>query len=88
MKNYRLILCYDGTKYSGWQRLGNTENTIQQKIETILSRLLEQEVEIAASGRTDAGVHAAKQVCSFHAETELQCEDLLKDIKPFTAEEA
>lgn len=83
MKNYRLILCYDGTKYGGWQRLGNTENTIQQKIETVLSRLLEQEVEIAASGRTDAGVHAAKQVCSFHAETELQCEELLKEIRRY-----
>ena len=83
MKNYRLIICYDGTKYGGWQRLGNTENTIQQKIETVLSRLLEQEVEIAASGRTDAGVHAAKQVCSFRAETELQCEELLKEIRRY-----
>ena len=83
MKNYRLTLCYDGTKYSGWQRLGNTENTIQQKIETVLFRLLEQEVEVSASGRTDAGVHAAKQVCSFRAETELQCEELLRVLRRY-----
>ena len=83
MKNFRLTLCYDGTKYSGWQRLGNTENTIQQKIETVLSRLLEQEVEVAASGRTDAGVHAARQVCSFRAETERECEELLKELRRY-----
>ena len=83
MKNYRLTLCYDGTKYSGWQRLGNTENTIQQKIETILSRLTEQNVEVAASGRTDAGVHAAKQVCSFRADTEMKCEELLQEIRRY-----
>ena len=81
MKTYRLTLCYDGTKYSGWQRLGDMENTIQQKMETVLSRLLKQEIEVAASGRTDAGVHAAKQVCSFRAETELQCEELLKELR-------
>ena len=83
MKNYRLTLCYDGTKYCGWQRLGNTENTIQQKIETVLSRLLEQKVEVAASGRTDAGVHAARQICSFRAETELPCEELLQEIRRY-----
>ena len=48
MKNYRLTLCYDGTKYSGWQRLGNSENTVQQKTETVLSRLLEQEIKAFA----------------------------------------
>ena len=83
VKNYRLTLCYDGTKYSGWQRLGNTENTIQQKVETMLSRLLGQQVEVAASGRTDAGVHAARQICSFRAETELPCEELLQEIRRY-----
>ena len=44
MKNYRLTLCYDGTRYSGWQRQGNTGSTVQAKTETLLSRILGQDV--------------------------------------------
>ena len=81
MQNYKLTLCYDGTRYKGWQRQGNTPGTIQEKLETILSRMLEQPVELAASGRTDAGVHARMQVCSFRAETELTPEELLRELR-------
>lgn len=68
MSRYKLTLCYDGTRYRGWQKQGNTDNTIQQKLETALSRLLEQPIEVAGCGRTDAGVHAREQVCSFDAQ--------------------
>lgn len=81
MTNYRLILCYDGTRYRGWQRLGSTANTVQQKVEEALSRLLGQPVALCASGRTDAGVHARNQVCSFQAETDLPCEELLTALR-------
>ena len=81
MQNYKLTLCYDGTRYKGWQRQGNTPGTIQEKLETILSRMLEQPVELAASGRTDAGVHARRQVCSFRAETRLTSEELLRELR-------
>lgn len=77
MQNYKLTLCYDGSRYKGWQRQGNTDNTIQAKMEMLLSRLLEQEVEIAASGRTDAGVHARMQVCSFRANTDMSVDVML-----------
>lgn len=83
MNNYRLELCYDGTRYNGWQKLGNTENTIQNKVETALSGILEQSVEVSASGRTDAGVHAKMQVCSFRAETEMSCEQVLKELRRY-----
>lgn len=81
MRSFILTLCYDGTRYKGWQRQGNTENTIQFKLEALLSRLLEQDIELAASGRTDAGVHAKKQVCSFRAETDIDCNELLSQIR-------
>ncbi len=77
MQNYKLVVCYDGTRYRGWQKQGNTENTIQARLEGILSRLLEQPVSLSGSGRTDAGVHAREQVCSFRAQTSLRCDTLL-----------
>ena len=77
MRNFRLCLCYDGSRYRGWQKQGNTGGTIQEKLEKLLSRLLEQPVELAASGRTDAGVHARRQTCSFRADTGLSCPELL-----------
>ena len=80
MPNFKLTLCYDGGRYDGWQRQGNSENTIQGKLEALLTRLLEQSVEVAGSGRTDAGVHALGQVCSFRAETELGCAALLREM--------
>ena len=77
MRNYKLTLSYDGSRYRGWQRQGNTGNTIQEKLETTLSRILEQPIEAAGSGRTDAGVHARMQTVSFRAETGLAPEEIL-----------
>ena len=62
--NYKLTIQYDGSRYDGWQRQGNTDNTIQGKIENVLSRLTGESVEIHGAGRTDAGVHAEGQVAS------------------------
>lgn len=62
--NFRFTVSYDGTRYDGWQRQGNTEQTIQGKIEAVLSRLFDVPVEIHGSGRTDAGVHARGQVAN------------------------
>lgn len=81
MRNFRLTLCYEGTRYRGWQKQGNTGQTLQEKLEGVLSRLLEQPVELAGSGRTDAGVHARRQVCSFRAETEKSCSELLTALR-------
>lgn len=66
---------YDGRRYNGWQRQGNTDNTIQGKIEETLKRILSEDVEIQGAGRTDAGVHAMAQVASFHT---AQKEDVKK----------
>ena len=86
-RNFRLTLCYDGTRYRGWQRQGNTENTIQAKMEAMLSRLLSQEIELAASGRTDAGVHARRQVCSFRADTDYENIFMLTELRKHLPED-
>ena len=65
MANYKMIIQYDGTRYKGWQRQKTTDQTIQGKIEAILSRQYGRTIEIDGSGRTDAGVHAHGQVANF-----------------------
>ena len=87
MRNFKLTLCYEGTRYRGWQRQGNTPDTLQAKLEGLLGRLLGQEIELAGSGRTDAGVHARRQVCSFRAETALSCEELLRALREHLPED-
>ena len=83
MANYRLTLCYDGTRWKGWQKQGNTDNTIQGKLETLLSRLLDQPVEVNGSGRTDAGTHAKGQVASFRAKTHLTTDEILAGLRQY-----
>lgn len=71
MPYYKGLIQYDGSHYQGWQRLKNSENTLQGKIEKVLTRLLEEDILVHGSGRTDAGVHAKGQVFSFQTEKSL-----------------
>ncbi len=87
MRTVRLDICYDGTRYRGWQRLSTTDNTIQQKLETALSRILGEEIEISGSGRTDAGTHALGQVASFHTESDMPCEEILQNLRMYLPED-
>ncbi len=76
MNNYKFVVSYDGTRYSGWQRQGNTGNTIQYKLEKAISGVLGENIEISGSGRTDAGVHAVGQVANFKTNLYYPPEDL------------
>ena len=69
-RNIRLTIEYDGSRYQGWQRLGgdSNANTIQGKLESVLSKMTGEDVNINGSGRTDAGVHAYGQVANFHTD--------------------
>ena len=87
MRNLRLDICYEGTRYRGWQRLSGTDNTIQGKIETALSRILEEPVEISGSGRTDAGVHARGQVANFHCESNMTAPEILENLRRYLPED-
>lgn len=81
------IVEYDGTKYNGWQRLqSGIEKTIQGKIELVLTRLLEENIEIVGSGRTDAGVHALMQSCNFRTSKFLE-KDFIQEINRYLPED-
>jgi len=87
MRNLRLDICYDGTRYRGWQRLSGVDNTIQSKLETTLSRMLGEQIEICGSGRTDAGAHAACQVVNFCTDSSLSCEKILSELRRYLPED-
>ena len=84
MRNLRLDICYEGTRYRGWQRLSGTDNT---KIETALSRILGEPIEISGSGRTDAGVHARGQVANFHCQSDMKPDEILADLRRYLPED-
>jgi tRNA pseudouridine38-40 synthase len=78
-KNIRLILAYDGTRCHGWQRQKNAM-TLQEVIEEKIRVMTGESVNLIASGRTDAGVHALNQVCNFVARSTLPPDSLQKGL--------
>ena len=85
--NYVIWLSYDGTRYDGWQKQGNTDRTIQGKLEEILKRLDETPVEVRGSGRTDAGVHALAQVADFRLNREMAPRDVMEYLNRYLPED-
>ena len=74
--NIRITLEYDGSRYDGWQKQGNTENTIQGKLEAVLLKMAGEEVEVHGSGRTDRRESNAKgQVAKFPCGSAKICPD-------------
>ncbi|MGG5342032.1 tRNA pseudouridine(38-40) synthase TruA [Enterococcus sp. AZ192] len=78
MRNIKLTIEYDGARYLGWQRLGDSDKTIQGKIEKVLKQMTGNEIEIIGSGRTDAGTHARGQVANFKTDTEMKTSEILE----------
>ena len=87
MRNLRLDICYDGTRYRGWQRLPGRDDTIQGKLEATLSRILGEPIEISGSGRTDAGVHAKHQIANFHCNSTMTAEELQEQLRRYLPED-
>jgi tRNA pseudouridine38-40 synthase len=82
MRNIKMLLMYDGSGFSGWQRLGLSEknNTIQGILEESISSYLGEEIHIIGSGRTDAGVHAIEQVANFRCKTSLSLDEMMLNL--------
>lgn len=70
MRNFKLILEYDGSKFYGWQFQPQLR-TVQGEVERALEVLLRERVRVNVAGRTDTGVHAYGQVINFKSETEI-----------------
>ncbi|WP_333650297.1 tRNA pseudouridine(38-40) synthase TruA [Lacrimispora sp.] len=87
MKNYRMVLEYDGSRYDGWQKQGNSSQTIQGKIESVLERMAGLPVEVHGSGRTDAGVHALAQTANFHVDVSMSEEEIKDYLNKYLPED-
>lgn len=77
--NYKLIIAYDGTHYSGWQIQPNA-TSIQELIQRAIKTIIRQEVTLIGSGRTDSGVHALGQVAHFKCNADIDLHRFLASI--------
>lgn len=69
MKNLKLTVAYDGTNFHGFQeQRGTGLRTVQEVLETTLSKVAQRPIQIIGAGRTDAGVHAQGQVVNFRSD--------------------
>jgi tRNA pseudouridine38-40 synthase len=95
MRRIKILVSYDGTDYHGWQVQPGLP-TIQGAIEQVISEIEGRRVQVAGSGRTDAGVHAIAQVAAFSIENPIPVDNLLRavnrllprDIRVLQVEEA
>ena len=74
-KNYKMIICYDGSRYYGWEHQPDRD-TIQGKLENVLSRMCGEEIDVIGAGRTDAGVHAKAMTANAVMDTRLSPEEI------------
>ena len=78
MRNIKMTIEYDGSNFKGFQKLKDNENTIQGKLESVLSQMADENIEIIGSGRTDMGVHAYGQVVNFKTNCNLSLNKMHK----------
>ena len=86
MKRVALLVQYDGSDYSGWQRQKNA-NTVQETLERAILKITSQAVKTFAAGRTDSGVHASGQVVHFDIDYIIpgnRYSDVLNNLLPST----
>ena len=75
MRNIKLVIEYDGKDFNGWQKQP-TKLNIQGEIEKAIKQITGEEVDLTASGRTDAGVHALGQVANFKTNSNIPIEKI------------
>ena len=83
VKNFKLTLEYDGTGFNGWQIQSQGERTVQGEIQKVLLQIFKQEINVIASGRTDAGVHALGQVINFKVRSRMVPREVQKAMTSF-----
>ncbi|MGB3211650.1 MAG: tRNA pseudouridine(38-40) synthase TruA [Desulforhopalus sp.] len=78
-RNIKLVIAYDGTDFSGWQRQRH-DRTIQGEIERCLSQMTREQINLHGAGRTDRGVHARGMVANFTTGSAISSKDILQGL--------
>lgn len=87
MRNLKMIIQYDGTRYKGWQRQKDNDLTIQGKLENVLSKMTGETIQVIGCGRTDSGVHAENYVANFHTNCEYSITTIMGYLYDFLPED-
>ena len=83
MRNLKMILEYDGSRYKGWQKQEDNDLTVQGKIQSVLSKMAGEQIEVAGCDRTEVGVHAEKYIANFHTECDLSIDAIMDYLYEF-----
>lgn len=78
MRNIKLTIEYDGSRYSGWQRLGKGEsdNTVENKLIEVIQKMTGEKAELFCGSRTEVGVHAYAQIANFKTKTDMKINEI------------
>lgn len=87
MRNLKMEIQYDGSRYRGWQRQKDVDLTIQNKIENVLSKMTGEDIQVIGCGRTDTGVHAEAYVANFKTNYIASIEDILAYLYEYLPED-
>lgn len=87
MRNLKMTIEYDGTRYKGWQKQIGDVSTIQDKIEKVLSKMTGEDIQVIGCGRTDTGVHAENYIANFKTNSELTVEMMLNYLYEYLPED-
>lgn len=87
MRNLKMMIAYDGSRYKGWQKQKDNDLTIQGKIETVLSKMTGEDVLVVGCGRTDSGVHAENYIANFHTKCTLSTDKMLEYLYEYLPED-
>ena len=83
MHRYQVLIEYEGTNFRGWQ-IQKKGNTVQKLVQTKISKILKEKINLIGSGRTDTGVHALEQSAHFDCEKKINnCEKFIKSANFF-----
>ncbi|MBU5593225.1 tRNA pseudouridine(38-40) synthase TruA [Clostridium sp. MSJ-4] len=87
MRNLKMTIEYDGSRYKGWQKQKDNVLTIQDKIETVLSKMTGEDIQVIGCGRTDSGVHAENYIANFHTNCDLSVDLMLNYLYEYLPED-
>jgi tRNA pseudouridine38-40 synthase len=87
MRNLKMVIQYDGSRYRGWQKQKDVDLTIQNKIENVLSKMTGEDIQVIGCGRTDTGVHADGYVANFQTNHTASVDEILNYLYEYLPED-